>query len=128
MRVLYSIFAESEEDAALILEHVLSERLARVGGSVTDGCILTVQYDTVAVASRVDLMAAEFTQEIVGSCWDALISAHVSFPRDVWLSTYDAATITRIAPARSRVIGGITGHVLHPNELDTLLALPVDRL
>ena len=126
MRLLYSIFAAGETDAAVILEHIVHERSAQASENAIDGCIATVQYDSKAVAWRVDLLASDLTQEIVGSCWDALINAHVCFPRDVWLGTYDAATITRVAPPRSRIIAGITGHVLRPQELDALLELPID--
>jgi len=126
MRVLYSIFATDETDAAVILKHVMSERSIHSDGTADGNCIVTIQYDLTAIAWRVDLMASQFTQEIVGSCWDALISAHVSFPRDVWVSTYDAVTIARIAPPRPRAISGIAGHILKANELDELLELPVD--
>jgi len=64
------------------------------------------------------------TPERVGACWDALIDAQVSFERDVWLSTYDAATIRRVAIERQRAIGGVVGYVLRPSELNALLNLP----
>ena len=121
--MLYSIFAADESDAGLILEHIAKEKSDT--SNVNSKCIASVQYDLVANAWRVDLMGSAITPEIVGSCWNALIDVHVSFPREVWLGTYDAATISRVAPVRLRVIGGSGGYVLRPNELDALLDLPV---
>jgi hypothetical protein len=125
MRHLYSIYAEGEDDSRSILKHMMNERSVVTDGGATD-CMLTLQYEPATSLWRIDLLVSEFTQEITGKCWDALIAAHMSFPRDVWLSTYDSETIVRVAPARSRMIGQLTGYVLHPHELDLLLDSIID--
>ena len=127
MIVLYSIFANDSEDATAILRHMMTERSVPDDDiASSSSCILTLQYDTATATWRIDLLASAFTQELAGSCWNALIGVHVAFPRDVWLGTYDAESIAQFAPARSRVIGGTAGYVLHPSELDALLQSPVD--
>jgi hypothetical protein len=125
MRHLYSIYAYGEADSLSILKYIMSDKSTVTEGHAS-GCMLTLQYDIAASLWRVDLLASELTQEIAGRCWDALITAHVSFPRDVWLSTYDVETVSRVAPVRSRIIGGLTGYILHPHELDLLLELRID--
>ena len=126
MRHLYSIYAEGEADAAAILKHIVSDRSASAsaGNGGTNGCLLAMQYDPTVATWRIDLLVSELTQELAGSCWDALITVHLSFPRDVWLCTYDAVTITRVAPARARTVNSVAGYVLRPMEFDLLLELP----
>jgi len=125
MRILYSIFATGAKDAAAILHNIEHEQSACVGSADLNRCIVAIHHDTSAAVWRVDLMASEYTQEIVADCWETLISVHVALPREVWLGTYGAETVMRVAQVRPRTIAGLSGYVLRPDELDALLELPV---
>lgn len=122
MKLLFSIFADDEADVANLLSQLGCEIQSQRAAS-SNRCIASVQYDDTAARWRIDLSATEMTPEQVGACFDALISVHVAFPRQVWLSTYDRATIAHVATPRVRIIGTTTGHLLEPEELDALLEL-----
>jgi hypothetical protein len=119
MRIFYSIICVSESDAGTILDYVL-QQASKAAGAHTANCVVRTAYDAAASTWRIDLMSSSFTPESVGACWDVLIDVHVTFPRDVWLGTYDEATIRRVAPTRLLILGDDAGYVVRPREFDAL--------
>jgi hypothetical protein len=88
------------------------------------GCVASIQRG-IKSDWRVELRTLRSEPDAVGECWESLIACHVAFQRDVWIGTYDAATIALVAPLREVTINGTTGYLLHSNEFDAFLDLRV---